>query len=766
VTVARNWSIHQLVEFLAGVSGSANVEAATSGAVERAAEALEAELGAIVAGGRVITSVGFRGGRPTEAQLAALSEASDNAAAQLPDLGTCRVVAAPLEGEPPARLLLGRLGDEPFNTEDVNLLRGMARVLSMTLHSLRLFERERDLRKRSERQAAENTRLIESLEARRRLHEQLTRIERTISHRARLQEVLDSIVEGAAELLREDLAALRLVDANDPSWIVTAAITGPGPAESSPRRAPATHGLSGRAISRGRLEVFEGADAREVLLPDLLGRDAHSAVAVPVHEHGTVVGALVVASRSADRRFSDSEREMLTAFAEHASLALAAAKTVDSMRQAFNDALTGLPNRTVFVERLTRALGRSRAGAEPVTVLFIDLDRFKLVNDSLGHVEGDKLLVEVSRRLRASLRHGETAARLGGDEFAVLLDGPLDTRNPGRVAKRILDALREPIRLQDRDVFTGASIGIASASSGSAEELLRNADVAMYRAKARGKGRYEVFEPGMHAEVVARLELEADLQRAMERGDFVLHYQPIVDLATGTVVGVEALVRMTHPQRGLVPPGEFIPLAEETGLILPLSRFVLREACRQVAAWQSTLPSPTPLNLSVNLSGRQLESSSIATEVANVIGSTKLDPSSVMLEITETVLMHDTREIVERLHELRGLGVRLAIDDFGTGYSSLNYLQRLPIDVLKIARPFVDGLGSGAREGAVARAIVDLARALELETVAEGIECEDQAMRLGELGCRLGQGFHFARPMEAVGVERLLRSQGELAPIA
>jgi diguanylate cyclase (GGDEF)-like protein len=397
--------------------------------------------------------------------------------------------------------------------------------------------------------------------------------------------------------------------------------------------------------------------------------------------------------------------------------------------------------------------------------MFLDLDRFKLVNDSLGHVEGDRMLVEVAKRLRASLRHNETTARLGGDEFAVLLDGgSAETGEAQRQARRILDALREPIRIQDKDVFTSASIGIASGAACSAEELLRNADVAMHRANTGGKNRYEAFEPGMHAEVVERLELEADMQRALERGDFTVHYQPIVDLSTAIIVGVEALVRMRDPERGLVPPGLFIPLAEETGLIKPIGSFVLREACRQVAAWQSSLPAADDLGLSVNLSGRQLEDPGVAQEVADVIAATRLQPDTLMLEITETLLMHDTRETVERLHELRGLGVRLAIDDFGTGYSSLNYLQRLPIDVLKIARPFVDGLGSGAREGAVARAIVDLARALDLDTVAEGIELEDQAVRLGELGCRLGQGFHFARPMDAAAFEERLRKQGALVP--
>ena len=761
MTAARSWSTHQLVEFMAGVSGCADVESAMRLAVERAAEALEAEVGALLTGDRVVTSIGFPGGRAPEIELLALADATDGDAVELPGVGRCHVASAALEGEPAGRLLLGRLGDDTFDREDVNLLRGMGRVLSMTRHNLRLLAGERALRERSERQADENLRLLQSLEERRRLHEQLVRIEQTISHRARLQEVLDAIVEGAAELLSDEIAVLRLVDANDPSWTITAASRGIDRGGGI-RRMPATHGLSGQAMAGARLVVLDEVDA-EPLLPDLVGAGAQTAVAVPVHEHGTVVGALVIASHDAERRYDEGEREMLTAFAEHASLALAAAKTVDTMRQAFTDPLTGLANRALFLDRLESALHRAERSDEEATVLFLDLDRFKLVNDSYGHVVGDELLIAVARRLQGCLRQAETAARLGGDEFAVLLEEDEGQRGAPRVAKHILQTLREPFVLHGKDVFISASIGIASAVSSTAEELLRDADVAMYRAKAQGKSCYRVFEPGMHAEVVERLELEADLQRALERGGLEVHYQPIVELAGGRIVGVEALVRLRHPERGLVPPGVFIPLAEETGLILPIGRFVLREACRQVAIWQAeAAPSSPPLSLSVNLSGRQLQQPGTAAEVADAVEAAGLAPGSLTLELTETVLMQDTETAVVRLEELRRLNVRLAIDDFGTGYSSLRYLQQLPIDVLKVAKPFVDGLGSGADEGAVAGAIVDLARALELDTVAEGIEHEQQARRLLELGCQLGQGFHFARPMDADALAKLLLDPGRL----
>jgi diguanylate cyclase (GGDEF)-like protein len=760
MTAASSWSTHQLVEFMAGVSASSDVESAMRLAVERAAEALEAEIGALLLPDRVVTSVGFPDANAPEAELLALAGAKDGDAAELPGVGPCRVAFTSLHGDGGGRLMLARLGDDPFGREDLNLLRGMGRVLSMTLHNLRLLEGERTLRERTQRQADENMRLLQSLEERRRLHEQLVRIEQTISHRARLQEVLDAIVEGAAALLSDEIVVLRLLDANDPSWTITAASRGVELADGT-RRMPATRGLSGQAMAGARLVVL--SPDGEPLLPDIAGEGARAAVAVPVHEHGTVVGALVVASRDAERRYDQAEREMLTAFAEHASLALAAAKTVDTMRQAFTDPLTGLANRALFLDRLEHTLHRAERSDDEATVLFLDLDRFKLVNDSYGHVVGDELLIAVARRLQGCLRQAETAARLGGDEFAVLLEEEEGPRDAPRVAKRILQTLREPFVLHGKDVFISASIGIASAGTGTAEELLRDADVAMYRAKAQGKSCYRVFEPGMHAEVVERLELEAEMQRALERGGFEIHYQPIVELAGGTDRRRRGARATASSERGLVPPGVFIPLAEETGLILPIGRFVLREACRQVATWQAEAPqSSPPLGLSVNLSGRQLQQPGTAAEVAEAVAAAGLAPGSLTLELTETVLMQDTELAVVRLEELRRLDVRLAIDDFGTGYSSLRYLQQLPIDVLKVAKPFVDALGRGSDEGAVARAIVDLARALKLDTVAEGIEEEGQAERLLELGCRLGQGFHFARPMDAAALAERLLDAGRL----
>jgi predicted signal transduction protein with EAL and GGDEF domain len=369
------------------------------------------------------------------------------------------------------------------------------------------------------------------------------------------------------------------------------------------------------------------------------------------------------------------------------------------------------------------------------------------------------LLVAVARRIDESLRSADTAARLGGDEFAVLLEDLSGVDEAVLVADRIGAALSAPVVVQGREVFVKASVGIAVGRAG-ASELLRQADVATYRAKAEGKGRALVFEESMQAEVVQRMELEGELLRAIERDEIDVHYQPVIALDGQTLAGFEALARWTHPTRGLVPPPQFIPLAEENGSIVTLGRQILRTACRQAARWLEEFPTPAgePSRImSVNLSGRQLEDPNIVADVAAALADAGLPASALVLEITETVLMHDTEATIARLTALKALGVRLAVDDFGTGYSSLRYLRRFPIDILKMAKPFVDGLDTGDEEGrALARAIVELATSLKLACIAEGIEAGAQADVLHELGCGLGQGFHFARPMDSTAMTALI----------
>ena len=437
--------------------------------------------------------------------------------------------------------------------------------------------------------------------------------------------------------------------------------------------------------------------------------------------------------------------------------------------QAFHDSVTGLANRALFKDRVEHALERQGRDGEPVSVLFMDLDDFKTINDSLGHAAGDRVLGEVGERVKTSLRQADTAARLGGDEFAILLEDGGNGVDAAEVAARILAGLEGPFHLEGKEMFIRASIGIASADHEritgpeGAEELLRNADVAMYMAKEAGKGRYQVFEPAMHDTALKRLELKADLQRAVDNDEFILHYQPVIELESGAIEGLEALLRWNHPTRGMVPPLDFIPLAEETGLIVQIGRWVLKEACHQAKALQERFPGTPPLSMAVNLSARQLQRAEIVGEIAEILMQTQLDPSSLVIEITESVMMQDMELSIQRLAELKELGIKLAVDDFGTGYSSLNYIRRFPVDILKVDKSFVDGVNEGGEESALTAAIIELAGILKLRPVAEGIERADQLEKLLDLKCDLGQGFYFAKPLPMAGIDELLGARASLA---
>jgi diguanylate cyclase (GGDEF)-like protein/PAS domain S-box-containing protein len=419
--------------------------------------------------------------------------------------------------------------------------------------------------------------------------------------------------------------------------------------------------------------------------------------------------------------------------------------------QAFHDPLTGLANRALFTDRVEHALVL-RGG---VAVVFLDLDDFKAVNDSLGHLAGDALLQAVALRLTSALRPGDTIARLGGDEFAVLFEEAGAAVSAADVAERVIAALQEPFDLDGREVFVTASIGIGVGED--AEELLRSADVAMYRAKASGKAQYVVYAPKMDDDLVGRLELVADLRRACIDDEFVLHYQPIVELESRHIVGVEALVRWQHPTRGLLQPSDFVGLAEETGQIVEIGRWVLQEACRQAASWRAQLGCD--LSVSVNVSARQIRQSGLVDDVQAALAASGLAPGALTVEITESALVRRREEMTAILESVTGTGVRLALDDFGTGYSSLSLLRDLPVRTVKIDRSFVHTIDAGPAQRAFVQAIVDLAEALQLIVVAEGIERPIQAAALLRIGCVLGQGYHFARPLPADALGRLLEQQ-------
>jgi diguanylate cyclase (GGDEF)-like protein/PAS domain S-box-containing protein len=436
-------------------------------------------------------------------------------------------------------------------------------------------------------------------------------------------------------------------------------------------------------------------------------------------------------------------------------------KTVEEQlaRDALYDPLTGLPNRAFFTNLLQRSVRRVRRRDEyKFALLFMDLDRFKLVNDSLGHETGDELLIGVAERLERCLRPGDVVARLAGDEFCILVDAIADARDAFHVAERVQQELKAPFILAGHRIFASASIGIASSDdyTGDPENLLRDADTAMYRAKARGRSRVEVFDKAMHARAMRVLELESDLRAALENGEFRLVYLPVVSLASSEIIGLEALIRWEHPERGLVPPAEFVPAAEETGVIMPLGLWVLEQACMQMADWERRFPQHGHLTVSVNLSAKQLQQADLVEQVAAVLEKSGIAPQRLKLEVTETVLMDDpdySTSIVQRLNDL---GIQVQIDDFGTGYSSLSYLNRLHIDTLKIDRSFINSLGETGERSVVVQAIIRLARELGINVIAEGVETSEQLDSLRSLECEHGQGFLFSQPVSAEGVSLLL----------
>jgi diguanylate cyclase (GGDEF)-like protein len=463
----------------------------------------------------------------------------------------------------------------------------------------------------------------------------------------------------------------------------------------------------------------------------------------PVRENGAVVGSLVTVSFRPGHHFTDIQEQTLLAFADQVSIALSDAKTLATAQHAIRDAVTGLPNRVLFLDRLEQALARGVRAH----VLFLDLDRFKLVNDTQGHAAGDELLRQVGRRLRACLRTGDLLARFGGDEYAVLVED-LDGPEVLLLAQGMLDTVQRPYLVAGHEVSIDASIGIsASQDAAGSGDVLRDADTAMYRAKHAGGGRYMLFEKRMHTVLVQRASLETDLRHAVARDELFVVYQPILELHTGQVRMAEALVRWQHPTRGLIAPDEFIPLAEEAGLIVPIGRRILAVACEQAAGWVAPPGGGRPPGVSVNLSARQLLDPDLVQDVELVLNDSGLDPARLILEITESAFVSEAATVLDRLNQIRDLGVRLAIDDFGTGYSALSYLRHLPVEILKIDRSFIEGVVAGWQGVAFLQTIVRLTETLSMTAVGEGVETPEQLAALQALGCPLGQGFLFAQPM-------------------
>ena len=535
-----------------------------------------------------------------------------------------------------------------------------------------------------------------------------------------------------------------------------------------------TAGVLGTPVGRGvAVELVKRAEAQisrlwvddaasDAALAAVDHLPARSWLVLPLRSDGRLTGHLGIAGQT-PRAFSHDDVDFFELVAERVGLALdGARRATELVRMAYHDTLTGLPNRALLLDRLDQILVRHQPDRPATAVLLLDLDNFKLINDSLGHHVGDGLLIAVGKRLAETVHAGDTVARLGGDEFVVLIPEVESPAQAATVADRISNALRQPFTIGGRQVVVSTSIGIAvsDANGDRPERLLRGADLALYRAKDSGRARYALFDPGMEASAIERMELESDLRLAITRDELQLHYQPIVSLDSRRILGWEALLRWHHPERGMIPPVAFIPVAEETGLIVPIGRWVLQTACREARHWLDF--DGKPRTMSVNVSARQFHDPGLVDDIAQVIQSTGVPPHCLKLEITESAVMHDAEAACRTLQQMKQLGIQIAIDDFGTGYSSLSYLKRFPVDTLKIDRSFVDGLGHDAQDTAIVRSVVALAKTLELSVTAEGVETPSQEAQLRLLGCDFGQGYLFGRPTPASAAHAQLMEQTRL----
>jgi diguanylate cyclase (GGDEF)-like protein/PAS domain S-box-containing protein len=576
---------------------------------------------------------------------------------------------------------------------------------------------------------------------------------------ASLADLMQEAVSAGVELLALEIGAVvELVPSDE--VVAFRALHGLSGVRINDRVPAGLSSQSGYALLSGQPAVVtDWAQERRFERSQVLeGLGTTSGLTVVIEGRRGPFGALGFHSK-APRVFKQGDVDFVQALANVLGDVVERQLTDDDIRhRALHDPLTGLPNRLLFLDRLGQATERQRRRRDILTaVLVLDLDRFKLVNESLGHRAGDELLAAAAPRLKQAVRSADTVAHFSGDEFGILLEDITGEQDAIEMAERIAGVFARPFVLDGDEHFVTTSIGIALAEGGErGEDLLRDADAAMHRAKERGRARYELFDEALRGRALSRLRVENDLRRALDRDELTLHYQPLVSLRDRQMVSVEALVRWDHPERGRISPADFIPVAEENGLIEPIGRWVLEHACRQAAEWCRARPDAAPLTMGVNLSAAQLANPALAQTVATALRVSGLDPSCLALELTESMLVGDTEQLSETLVALKALGLRLVLDDFGTGYSSLSYLTRLPLDSLKVDRSFVDGLGTESRDTAVTEAIIAMSRALSLRVVGEGAETEQQVAELARLGCDLVQGFYFSRPVEAEEITRML----------
>ena len=563
-----------------------------------------------------------------------------------------------------------------------------------------------------------------------------------------------------ARTLQVDIAGVLKVQGSGEEFLIVAGVGLPDGAVGRARVPGGTSSQSGYTLSTGSPIVVtdESTEERFERSPILTELGVLSGITVLIKAKGQPYGVLG-AQHTKARDFSPQDVSFMQAIANILANAIERRGAEEKTRhEALHDPLTTLPNRNLFLDRLGHALAQARRHQDSVAVLFLDLDQFKLVNDSLGHAAGDELLAAVAPRLQQALRPTDTVARFGGDEFAILIEEVTSERDAIRVAERISEALTRPFVLRQREHFVSASAGISIGGGGeSPEALIRDADAALYRAKDRGRGGYEIFDEAMRSRVIDHMQTENDLRKALQRGELELHYQPIVSLKDHSVVMLEALLRWRHPERGLIPPAGFIPVAEESRLILPIGRWVLEEACREATVWQRRNPDRAPVGVSVNLSARELADPQLLRSIESAVVLSGIDPITLRLELTESTLFEEAEDPVQSLRALQSLGVRLVLDDFGTGFSSLGYLRRLPLSAIKLDRAFVENLTTDSDDAAIVKAVTEMAGTLGLDVCAEGIETAEQLAAIKGLGCSHAQGFYFSRAVPPAELPDLLR---------
>jgi diguanylate cyclase (GGDEF)-like protein/PAS domain S-box-containing protein len=889
---APGWSTQQLAEFLEALASVGDPVTARRAAVGRVAQALDAQLAAIVSDDGIEMSVGIEPGQVSGAALRAIREGRSKTI-EVPGLGPCMALSIQIRGDLDESLVVARTGQERFSSEELNVARGLAHALAMAERLLEGRDEERTLRQRGEEEARErqtaeaNYRsLVERLPAivysaepgengrwtyvspqieqilgftpeewmsdpglwAQQIHpddreraisaesevtlasspnpppldyRMLSRdgrevwildegvlergddgttmlhgilyditerkrvegaVERQAAQQAAIAQLGERALKGAeVQALMEDAASFLVTGDDDAAescvWefegddgsLVLRACAGAKQLQAHSIDAGGDSAPGLALVSGEVVTVSDWTSEERFQIPsDLAELGIKSTIALTIEGGEQPLGVLEVHSRRPDA-FSSQDLHFAQSAANVLAHAIERREAGEAIRHgSLHDHVTGLPNRALFVNKLEHALAAAKGRETPLGVFFCDLDHFKVINDSLCHEGGDEVLKGVVPRLRRQLRSVDTVARFGGDEFAILVEEVVDDTEATRIAERITSAFREPFTVGGLEQHLTASVGIAvsQAADADAESLIRDAHAAMYRAKDRGRNRAEPFDQEMRSKAVRRLQMESELRRAFENEQLSLHYQPIVALGSGEILALEALLRWQHPERGMIGPTEFIPVAEESGLIHPIGRWAIERACQQSLAWHHLRPDARPIDVTVNLSARQFDQRQLPEVVAGILERTGLDSTHLKIEITESVLVERTGAADEMLRELSGLGVELILDDFGTGYSSLAYMDRFPLDAIKIDRSFIAGLGIEPERSAIVEAIIGLARAMGLRAIAEGVENEVQLAELRRLGCGYAQGFLFSGPLRVQEMTGLLERAASGSPFS